>query len=110
MVEQWKVRVYENGKHMHICNYSNAALSMLSAAALEVLERKDIRMKVDSDGSDILLEYPETLPPSLIGTLVRIRPANCMQKNWSEYVQLHFINPGLYSKYYQRPLHRILTA
>jgi len=110
MVENWKVRVYENGKHMQIGNYSNAALSMLAAATLEVLERKDIRMKVDSDGSDILLEYPEPLPHSLVGALVRIRPVNCMQKHWSEYVQLHFINPALYSKYYQRPLQRTLTT
>ena len=110
MVEHWKVRVYENGKHMHICDYSNSALSLLAMAALDLLERKDIRMKVDSDGVDILLEYPEPLRPSMIGALIRIYPANSAQKKWSEFVQLHFINPSLYSKYYQRPLNQILTA
>ena len=110
MAERWKVRVYEDGKHMCIYNYSNSDLSVLAAAALEVLKRKDIRLKVDAGGSDILMEYPESLPPSLIGALVRIFPANSMDKQWGHYVQLHFINPTLYSKYYQRPLSQLLIA
>jgi len=79
-------------------------------SALDLLERKDIRMKIDSDGVDILLEYPESFPQSMVGALVRICPANSVQKKWSDFVHLHFINPALYAKYYQRPLNQILTA
>ena len=93
MTEKWKVRVYEDGKHMYICSYSPADLSILASSALDILERKDIKMRVDTDGADILLEYPEPLPPAIVGALVRIFPASSCKKRWGNYVQLHFINP-----------------
>ena len=110
MTEKWKVRVYEDGKHMHISSYTHSDLYVLATAALEVLERKDITLRVDTDGADILLEYPETLPPSFVGALIRIFPNDSREKRWSRYIQIHFINPTLYSKYYQRPLDQILIV
>ena len=110
MAEVWKLRVYENGKHMHISNYSKSALNSLATATIGMLERKDIKIRIDSDGTDILLEYPEPLPRSLLGVLVRIYPPNRIQTQLPDYVHLHFIQPSLYSKYYQRPLNQILMT
>jgi len=86
------VRVYENGGRRSVSRYHPEALAEICSAIVNITD-KQIYLDVDDEVKDLRIIFTDKIPSGLSGSLIRIMPLPVRQ--WSEYVQLHFIDPAM---------------
>ena len=87
------VRIYENGGRRYLKDYNYFALNALVTALTEELGATQFEIGLSSTNKDIILMLREKT--KLENSLIRVNPENLLTYTWSEYVQLHLLDPKM---------------
>lgn len=88
------VRIYENGSRKRVQHYDADSLAEIISSLSTIMASKLVSIGIDDEGMDLTLFCYGDPPKNIKGSLIRINPDPHVRR-WSEYVQLHFVDPAL---------------